>query len=177
MDRIEFDKLDVLNQISYINKELTINKTLTNICKSIGIGRSTIRDRFKSNGYEFNKDSKQYESIVEIIEKDIPKFKSSNKVVETEKSNKQVLEEIILNYSEMNNKLNEMYDWYKLQSSEKVVEDKMLIIDDFEGKVVTRSYKLYEPIQKEFAEFCKRNKFKVQDLLSQALTEFLNKYK
>ena len=78
----------------------------------------------------------------------------------------------------MNNKLNEMYNWYKLQSSNKVVQTEKFKVDDFEGEIVVRSYKLYEPIQRDFLEFCKRNnKFKVQDILSQFIKEGLEKYK
>ena len=53
----------------------------------------------------------------------------------------------------------------------------MLNIDNFEGKVVTRSYKIYEDVQKEFAEFCASSKYRVQDILTQAIKEFLEKYK
>lgn len=183
MNRIEFDELKIIDQVEYINKKLNEGCTLTNICKSIGIGRTTIRDRFKNISYEYNKTTKQYESFIEIIEEaDIidnnqNKLESSDKVVGATLDKNKVLEDMVLNYSDMNNKLNEMYEWYKLQSSEIVVQNKKLIIEDFEGDVVVRSYKLYEPIQKEFAEFCKGNKYKVQDLLSQAIKDFLDKYK
>ena len=182
MKRNEFDKLKIIDQIKYINEKLNEGDTLTNICKSIEIGRTTIRDRFKSISYEYNKTTKQYESFIEIIEEDeitnnkCSKLESSDKVVGAIIDKNKVLEDMVLNYSDMNNKLNEMYNWYKLQSSEKVVEHKKLIIEDFEGEVVVRSYKLYEAIQKEFAEFCKGNKYKVQDLLSQAIKDFLDKY-
>lgn len=74
-------------------------------------------------------------------------------------------------------KLNEMYEWYKLESSKKVVATESLKIDDFKGDIVVRSYKLYETIQKDFTDFCKaNNKYKVQDILSQAIKEFLEKY-
>lgn len=183
MNRVEFDELKITDQVKYINKKLNEGYTLTNICKAIGIGRTTIRDRFKSISYEYNKTTKQYESFVEIIEESktidnkYNELKSSNNVVEATLDKNKVLEDMLLNYSDMNNKLNEMYEWYKLQSSEIVVENKKLIIEDFEGDVVVRSYKLYESIQKEFAEFCKGNKYKVQDLLSQAIKDFLDKYK
>ena len=50
--------------------------------------------------------------------------------------------------------------------------------DDFEGNIVVRSYKLYESIQKEFADFCKaNNKYKVQDILCQFIKDGLEKYK
>ena len=204
MKRVDFDKLEVLDQVKYINRSLLEGYTLTNLCKDIGIGRSTVRDRFKRVGYEYNKSTNNYESIIEVVEEAGPneillsdqgpnetilsdqgpneillsdqgpnKLESSNLVVGTDK---EILTDIINNYSDNMNKLNELYSWY-LESSKKVVRAESLVIDDFEGELVTRSYKLYEPIQKDFAEFCKRNnKYKVQDILSQAIKEFLEKY-
>ncbi|HBF0218062.1 TPA: DUF4250 family protein, partial [Clostridioides difficile] len=67
MDRSTFDRLSTMDQIDYINKQLLEDHTLTNICKDINIGRTTIRDRFKKVGYEYNQKTKIYESIVEII--------------------------------------------------------------------------------------------------------------
>ena len=191
MNKTEFNNLDVLEQIEYINKNLLEGNTLTNGCKNIGIGRSTIRDRFKKVSYEYNKNINQYESIVEIIEAETvapaganepikenikPVIQqSSNKVVRTDN---EILTSLINNYDDMNNKLNEMYNWYKLQSSNKVVQTEKFKVDDFEGDIVVRSYKLYEPIQREFLEFCKKNnKYKVQDILSQFIKEGLEKYK
>lgn len=190
MNKTEFNSLEVLEQIEYINKSLLEGSTLTNICKSIGIGRSTIRDRFKKVSYEYNKSINQYESIVEIIEtetiapirtnKHIKEDTStvlqqgSNKVVE---ANKEVLTHMINNYDDNLSKLNEIYNWYKLQGSNKVVRTDKININDFEGDIVVRSFKLYEPIQKDFLEFCKKNnKYKVQDILCQALKEFMEKY-
>ena len=195
MNKTEFNNLDVLEQIEYINKNLLEGNTLTNVCKNIGIGRSTIRDRFKKVSYEYNKNINQYESIVEIIEaetvapagankpikEDIKPFvqESSNLVVGTELyKNNEILINMINNYDDNLSKLNELYDWYKLQSSNKVVQTEKFKVDDFEGDIVVRSYKLYEPIQREFLEFCKKNnKYKVQDILSQFIKEGLEKYK
>ena len=188
MNKTEFNSLDVMEQIEYINKSLLNGNTLTNICKSIGIGRSTIRDRFKKVGYEYNKTINQYESIIEVVEAEPVEAKepireaiepviqeSSNLVVGTESS---ILTTIINNYDDNMNKLNEMYNWYKLQSSNKVVQTEKFKVDDFEGDIVVRSYKLYESIQKEFLEFCKiNNKYKVQDILCQFIKEGLEKYK
>lgn len=194
MIRRDFDKLEVVKQVEYINKKLIEGYTLTNLCKDIGIGRSTIRDRFKKISYEYNKETNQYESIVEIVDADprilarsskiinddinegiLSMQKSSNKVVGTDS---EILTNMISSYDENLSKLNEMYNWYKLQSSNKVVETEKLKIEDFKGDLVVRSYKLYEPIQKEFTDFCKaNNKYKVQDILCQAIKEFLEKYK
>ena len=188
MNKKEFDKLEVLEQIEYINKSLLEGYTLTSISSYIGIGRSTIGDRFKKVGYKYNKHINQYESIIEVIEAEPVEVResikesiepviqeSSNLVVGTDSD---ILTTIINNYDDNMNKLNEMYNWYKLQSSNKVVETEKLKIDDFEGDIVVRSYKLYESIQKEFLEFCKiNNKYKVQDILCQFIKEGLEKYK
>ena len=171
MNKIQFNSLETIDQIQYINKKLIEGNTVTKVCEAIGIGRSTIRDRFKKVGYEYNKSTNQYESIIEIMEsvepvtptgvtepinEDIEPIiqESSNLVVGTDS---QILTSLINNYDDMNNKLNEMYNWYKLQSSNKVVQAEKFKVDDFEGEIVVRSYKLYEPIQKEFLDFCKKN--------------------
>ncbi|MDS6330266.1 hypothetical protein REJ83_018345 [Clostridioides difficile] len=179
MDRNTFDSLSSQDQINYINNQLLQGHTITNICKIIGIGRTTIRDRFKKVGYEYNQKTKIYESIVEIIStENIKKQDSSNKVVVADADNHLGLKNILSNFNEMDIKLNEVYSWYKSQSSSKVVEADKLKINDFEGDTVTRSYKIYEDVQKEFVAFCEANKkYKVQDIISQALFEFIEKYK
>ena len=68
MNKIQFNSLETIDQIQYINKKLIEGNTVTKVCEAIGIGRSTIRDRFKKVGYEYNKSTNQYESIIEIME-------------------------------------------------------------------------------------------------------------
>ena len=178
---MNLNDLDIIEQIHFINEKLKEGYSLSRLDKeNIISSRKTISNRFKKIGYELNKDTNQYESIISIVEGDKsedkePILESSNKVVLGDQANNKLLEEIILNYADMNDKLEEVYNWY-LKSSDKVVSDD-LKIHDFEGEVVTRSYKIYEPIQKEFAEYCSSSKYWVQDLISQALKEFLEKYR
>ncbi|HBF7094780.1 TPA: hypothetical protein KOU56_003876, partial [Clostridioides difficile] len=139
----------------------------------------------KKKGYEFSKTKNKYVSIIEIVEikENSIDFKntisnSSKEVVGTDSVDFNDLNKIIVNFKEMNNKLNEVYQWYELQSSREVVATDKLQIDDFEENIVVRSYKVYENIQKEFAIFCEKNKkYRVQDIISQALKEFMEKYK
>lgn len=178
---MNLNDLDIIEQIHFINEKLKEGYSLSRLDKeNIISSRKTISNRFKKIGYELNKDTNQYESIISIVEGDKsedkePILESSNKVVRGDQANNKLLEEIILNYADMNDKLEEVYNWY-LKSSDKVVSDD-LKIHDFEGEVVTRSYKIYEPIQKEFAEYCSSSKYRVQDLISQALKDFLEKYR
>ena len=191
MDKERYKNLDIYEKLEYINKMLKEGYSQTKLEPIIGISRRTMSKQFNEIGYEYNKVTKQFESIIEVIEDNSAldeicvtaeiteeKQESSNLVVRGEQVNYKVLEELILNYKDMNNKLNEVYKWYQNSSKEVVIEDKKLVIEDFEGKLVSRSFKLYEPIQKEFTEFCKvNNKYKVQDLISQALKNFMNQYK
>ena len=54
-----------------------------------------------------------------------------------------------------------------------------LKIDPNNNNTVTRSFKVYEDIYKEFMELSKEKykTYKMQDLISQAIKEFCNKYK
>ena len=184
MNKDIFNELDILGQIDFINKKLKEGYSLSKLdSENIISSRKTVSNRFKKVGYELNKESNQYENTIEIVRPkeeiittNIQKQKSSNIVVQGDQVNNKALEQLILNYADMNDKLNEVYKWYQESSNNVVIEDK-LEIDDFEGKVVVRSYKLYEPIQKEFSEFCVSSKFRVQDIVSQAFKEFLDKYK
>ena len=143
MNKETFNGLDISEQIDYINKNLKEGSTITNICKSIGVGRSTVRDRFEKAGYKYNNEIKQYQSYIEIVD-----HESSNSVVEAfdvvEDSNVQAssnsvvgadiqyryeeLAKIIENYNLLNDKMNEMYNWYKLQNSNDVVEANRFVI-------------------------------------------------
>lgn len=200
---MNLNDLDIIEQIHFINEKLKAGYSLSRLDKeNIISSRKTISNRFKKIGYELNKDTNQYESIIEVVEGDKSEdkepilessnkvvqgnesknkesiSKSSNKVVRGDQANNKLLQEIILNYADMNDKLEEVYEWYKLQSSEKVVnESKNMIIPDYNEEVLTRSFKLYKSTQQRFADFCKRNsKYKVQDILCFLLDDGMNRY-
>lgn len=53
MNREEFNQLDVKGQVEYFNNELKQkNNNFNAICKSIGISKNTILNRFKVKGFE-----------------------------------------------------------------------------------------------------------------------------
>ena len=156
MVKEEFNKLNLKEQIEYINKKLE-NKTLTNLCEEIKISRSTIRERFLKQGYIFDK--------------------SKNKYIYSEASNWLEKENINANNTKV------LEDKIKaLESKIEAINDKLnnnynsINIKNFEGKTVSRCYRLYEDVQKEFSKFCKKNSnHKVQDILSMALYEYMEK--
>ena len=159
MMKEEFNKLKVKDQVEYINKKLE-SKTLTEICKEIKISRSTVRDRFLKQGYMFDKNNNKYGYHSELNNKTVNenKCKNDTKVLEEK------IQALELKIEAIENKLSNNFS----------VES----IKKFEGKTVSRCYRLYEEVQKDFSEFCKKNsKYKVQDILSMALYEYMKKNK
>lgn len=162
MGKDDFNKLNLKDQIEFINKNLE-RKTLTEICKEIKISRSTIRERFLKQGYIFNKSQNKY----------IYSFEANNKAKEGNKykNNTNVLEEKI---KVLESKIEAIES--KLNNKDKEFNE--IEIKKFEGKTVSRCYRIYEDIQKEFSKFCKENSnYKVQDILSMALYEYMKNNK
>lgn len=53
MNREEFNQLDIKGQVDYFNEELKQeNNNFNAICRSLGISKNTILNRFKTNGFE-----------------------------------------------------------------------------------------------------------------------------
>lgn len=162
MNKEEFNKLNVKDQIKYINQELE-NKTLTDVCKEIKISRSTIRERFLKQGYIFNKSKNKY----------IYSSEANNRVQKENKynNNTKVLEEKI-------NILESKIEAIESKLNNRYKENNDIEVKKFEGKTVSRCYRVYEDIQKEFSKFCKENSsYKVQDILSMALYEYMKNNK
>ncbi|WP_195941115.1 hypothetical protein [Romboutsia sp. 1001713B170131_170501_G6] len=155
MGKEKFNELEVKEQIEYINQNLE-NKTLTKICEDIKVSRSTIRKRFLKQGYIFDKDQSKYINLEAN-----KKLREGNKC----KSNTNELE---CKVKALETKIKGIED--RLNSS----SSKQINIKKFEGKTVSRCYRLYEDVQKEFSKFCKENSnYKVQDILSMALYEYM----
>mgnify|MGYP004539342923 CR=1 FL=1 len=197
MNREEFDKLELLYQVEYINNQLENNNSVTSVCKQLKIGRSTIRDRFKKIGYNYSKDLKKYlynESITDVyqdgenlnngcITTDI-QTKNNNSTtgviqedVMTEVLNKsdgeikKTLLDIVNNYDV----LKEIIELHKSNTS--VVKQQITIdLEESESKLTTIRVNARE--MELFNKFCDENKqYRKIDLISQALKEFREKYK
>lgn len=87
----------MLSQLEYVNNELTKGNTLTKICESVGIGRTTIRDRFLIESYRFNKTNNTYEydkSIIKVLKNHVKgqlELFNDNESFTTSYSNEKIL--------------------------------------------------------------------------------------
>lgn len=206
LERIEFDDLEVLVQLEYINNELVKGNTVTRACEAVGIGRSTISERFIKEGYKFSKISNRYiydKNNIKARKKQVPGQMDINDLPKSQSHtgtavvNKQLdsqdivkveieLQEFksiktdILELLEKKNELLEMLKNY--ESKTNIIDIPQLDINtlpqDLQRDIITKSIKLYNPIYESFDKLCKSySSIKKQDLVSLALLEFTNKYK
>lgn len=76
MNKTTFNKLNICMQVQHFNTQLNKGENITQVCQSLEISYSTIRDRFKRNDYMYNKISNKYENLnilmpLEVISEDL----------------------------------------------------------------------------------------------------------
>ena len=179
MDRNTFLNMNIDSKINYINNELNKGLKVIEIRESLNVGEKELQKIIKSGGYKYNSKIKNYIRVTEVVNgynnnQSVVGYKSSDIVVSNSEYEKLI--NTINDIQSMNDKLNEVYNWYELQN--KVVEKIELRIDPNNNDTVTRSFKVYEDVYKDFLELSKKHStYKIQDLISQAIKEFANKYK
>ncbi|WP_298841085.1 hypothetical protein [uncultured Clostridium sp.] len=77
MDKQEFNKLDIQDQLKYINNILVKGESLRNISSNLGISKTIIDNRFIEQCYIFNKEAMQYIKNNEYKE-DVNIFKNND---------------------------------------------------------------------------------------------------
>lgn len=185
MDRSIFDSLKVQEQLNYVNGELKKGNSLTQIAKGLNMSRSTLSRRFQKINYKYDDEAKQYRSNTEVIQNNLVIQKQDKSITNNEnyKSDTKVIQgedykSIIKVIQDMKGQLEEVYDWYDKQRNIVDIKPIELKISKFKGEPTNKSYKLYSDVQEQFKAFCDNHKqYKVQDLISQALVEFIEKYK
>lgn len=182
MNKEEFNSLFVEQQVDVFN-DLLKNNSIRKTCESIGIGKTTVRDRFKKHGYIFNSKTNQYEKDFICIEnkKEIKSNKNLTKVSNSNltKVNKSNMDKI---YEELRELLDLKEDIKALLEREnlrgRIIEVPELRINKFTGDLKPKTIKVYENVLEEFNKFVEEhNEYKQQDIVSQALWEFIQKYK
>ena len=196
MNKEQFNQLEVLEQIKYINNQLEKNSTLTLVCKELSIGRSTIRDRFKKLSYSYSKDLNKYvynDSVMDVLKNVTTEnnkcisdviYKENNvcntDVAQVDKITdiinksdveiKETLLDIVNNYDT----IKEIIELHRRNTS--VIKQQIVIdVEDAESKLTTLRVNSKE--LGLFNSFCEDNKqYKKIDLISQALKEFRERY-
>lgn len=175
MDRDTFKSMDIESQIQFINDKLKEYDSFNKLCKGENLPKSTISENFKKHGYKFI--DGQYRLIDSPVEahthSEVTNVHNSNTSYE-EANNSDILDMIQALQKEVSTLRGEVN---KLKSPVKS-KRKGIDITTFTGTTENRSFRVDSNVLKEFDSFCKKNKkYKKQDLLSQAIHEFIDKYK
>lgn len=143
--------------------------------------KKALHKAMREEGYIYNKElgifvlSEYCKCNTDIIQKN---------EIEQYNSNTVVLQEGIIDYLRNEDKaiklfnlINRADDLIKLLDNETVVEESIRLTLDTEEELVQANFRMYKSIKEQFQEFCKKHKaYKTQELISQALKEFMEKY-
>jgi hypothetical protein len=146
-NKFDFNKLDLEKQVLFFNRKLEKGFKISEICFNLGISYNTIRERFGRYNYKYNKLSRQYECIEKT-------FNYDNEVVE------KALEKIVTKVFNSKNK-DEETKHFKCEVS---------------GKVINRSFRVYDTVLEDFTKFCKKCNYNQYDILSEFIKEGIEKY-
>lgn len=200
MNKEQFNKLTIEEQVKTINKLIEPLGSVNKVCTKIGIAKSTVRDRFKSNNYYYDSDSKEYKLKVELI-------KDNNSLDENNRNNKyykQTKEQSKTNYNNnkvviegekqmsnivLNNKslialnfisenLEKLESIIKMEDVIKRNEEYYnIVMPRFEGEITATTIKVNKKIWNEFSEFANTCNYSKKDIVSLAFKEFIDNHK
>ena len=188
MTKIEFNKLEILMQLKYINSLLKEGKSLRSISSDLNMSKTTFRDRFAKIGYVHNPDTKQYckdNTLAIQSHRNITKTpqKTIKQVVEpVKKDDTKVLQKYEDDLIELINRKDDILKMLKnYKSNTTIIDIPQLNISslpqDMQKDITNRSIKIYNPVYKLFDEVCSQyGGIKKQDLISLALYEFTTRY-
>ncbi len=194
----EFNKLSIDKQVQFINTELEKDKNIsvTKLCKKFGLNKSTIISRFTKDDYKYSVAAREYIKDTKVIQND---NKSINKDIIQNNSksistNKIVENNDLMEMQELKGRLTDLKELLDLKGQLKEIiqhynKSKNIVDvpkpielkidkDKFHGELKGRFIKVYQNVNDYWIKFCKNNsQFKMQDLYSIALLEFMEKYK
>lgn len=173
MNKDQFNALEILEQVEYINKGLE-SESVTKVCASIGIDRATVRKRFARNGYELV-DNK----YIPTESTPTSTAKVTKKATEQTQENKQMkaLESKIESLEKQIESINNILDTITTETTNNGTKNNIKI-KKYKGVEGVRSYRVNAKVLEQWKVFCKaHSEHKVGDLLANAMVEYMNKYK
>ena len=187
MNKDQFNALEILEQVEYINKGLE-SKSVTKVCDSIGIDRGTVRKRFGRNGYKL--EGGKYIATENIPISTIKKTtvattntSSDNvtkKATEQTQENKQIkaLESKIESLEKQIESINNILNTITTETTNNRTTKNTIKIKKYKGVEGVRSYRVNAKVLEQWKVFCKaHSEHKVGDLLANAMVNYMNKFK
>lgn len=191
MTKEQFNQLEKLEQVKYINSKLKEGYSLTKISKKLGVGRSTITDRFNKINYFYSKENNQYiyNDSVTDVEKAVRDIKVKeditikeideklNNVSNTDVTlmNDKIVQSNLINLSNEYQTLIEMIELYKKNSN---ILSTQIVIDLETTDNTLTTLRVNTDVLRQFNEFVDEHKeYKKVDLVSMSLREYMRNHK
>lgn len=185
---IDMNSISIQELAKFINLELKNNKDLSvnKIADKHGLKKSTLKNRLRKE-YTYDDEKRQYIKLNQssIENKNKPKKQDKKETKIIQKDNKSInnfLDDINIDdlkeLLKLKDKLEEVINHYNKNIVSSDPQVKLEIdVNKFNGKINSRLIKVYENVNSEWIKFCKKNsQYKMQDLYSKALLEFVEKY-
>ncbi len=188
MNKEEFNKLNFLDKIDYINTKLKEGQTVIGIRKDIGVGEKALQKEIKSNGYKYNNKERQYIPTTKDITKcttektptivgDKTTIVGDETTIVVPKHQQQILGYLESNF-EILQELIEKYTATTKATTETTTNYISInLIDDKHLYPKPKSIRINEFVYQDWQKFCKTKHYSKQDLISMALKEYIEKYK
>jgi len=188
VNKEQFNNLDFMEKIEYLNNKLREGQTVIRIRENIGIGEKALQREVKANGYRYNSKTKQYMPTTETT------TKSTTELLPTIVADKTTIvgnentfvvpkqQKQILGYLENNFEvLQEFLEKYKstTRATTETTTNHIIInlVDDKHLNPKPKSIRINEFVYQDWQQFCETKHYSKQDLISMALKEYMDKYK
>lgn len=172
--------------INYINGLLKEGKTVKDIREELGLGEKKFQRLIKELGYKYNQKSKQYEYNL-VDDKKMTSVSQDNITLINDKDMtidiQQDLKSNIINLANDYDKIQEVLKWFKNKDDDKGMTEVIEVINESikinlpKSKTTRTTIRINEKIWEQFGKFAELHKeFNKQDLIAQALLEYMNKF-
>lgn len=169
MNKEQFNSLGILEQLEYVNNQLKEGKSIRKLSADMGMGKSTITDRFRRHNIAYNMYLKQYvEGHTSLLEPVEPIRHTVTSPIPEDS-----LEDLKL-ILEDSSTLLEMIQLFKKNTT---VLDNKINLDLPESESKLTSVRLNKQILDDFDAFAEKHKeFKKADLMSMALKYYMDSF-
>ena len=179
--------------INYINKLLSEGYKVEDVRKKLEIGEKRFQREIKELKYKYNQKTKQYEPnttddkyITQVIQETPSNLKQDIKLNDDKGMTIDIQQDIkanIINLANDYDKIQKVIKWFDNRVDDKGMTEVIEVINqgikiDLPQSESTRTtIRINKEIWNRFEEFSKKNKeFNKQDLMAQALKEYMEKY-
>lgn len=174
----QFNTLPIEKQVEYINLQLETT-SLNKACENLGVSESTVRDRFKRNNYK--RSGKRFVNLETTdttittepkeLKKKLPPKKVNN--LDSIKLLEEKIKALESQLEATNKRIDNIITNKPSNQTEITTET---TINTYGSDEVVRSFRVNKGVQQRFKNYCKAHtEYRVSDILSTALEEFLSK--